>query len=121
VLLSKGESVGQVVRKLGTSDVTYYRWRKEYGGMQVEQAKRLAVYNSTPHEALNNISPNDVYAGRKEVILQKRREKKRLTMERRRQYNLYRHSTNIEGSDQHQDATSNDNCFSHRGTSFLLH
>ena len=41
VLLSKGEKVEQVIRKLGVSDVTYYRWRKEYGGMQIEQAKRL--------------------------------------------------------------------------------
>jgi putative transposase len=41
VLLSKGEKVEQVIRKLGVSDVTYYRWRKEYGGMQVDQAKRL--------------------------------------------------------------------------------
>jgi transposase-like protein len=41
VLLSKGEIVGQVTRKLGVSEVTYYRWRKEYGGMQVDQAKRM--------------------------------------------------------------------------------
>ena len=41
VLLSKGETVEQVCRKVGVSDVTYYRWRKEYGGMKVEQAKRL--------------------------------------------------------------------------------
>jgi len=41
VLLSKGEKVELVIRKLGVSDVTYYRWRKEYGGMQIEQAKRL--------------------------------------------------------------------------------
>jgi putative transposase len=41
VLLSKGEPVMQVIRKLGVSDVTYYRWRKEYGGMQVDQAKRM--------------------------------------------------------------------------------
>ena len=41
VLLSKGEKIEQVTRKLGVSDVTYYRWRKEYGGMQIEQAKRL--------------------------------------------------------------------------------
>jgi len=41
VLISKGESVAQVIRKLGVSDVTYYRWRKEYGGMQVDQARRL--------------------------------------------------------------------------------
>jgi len=41
VLLSKGEKVEQVIRKLGVSDVTYYRWRKEYGGMKVDQAKKL--------------------------------------------------------------------------------
>ncbi len=41
VLLSKGEKAEQVIRKLGVSDVTYYRWRKEYGGMQVDQAKRM--------------------------------------------------------------------------------
>lgn len=39
--LSKGESIGQVVRKLGITEQTYYRWRGEYGGMQVEQARRL--------------------------------------------------------------------------------
>ncbi|MBI3008981.1 MAG: DDE-type integrase/transposase/recombinase [Candidatus Omnitrophica bacterium] len=58
-----------------------------------EQLKRaideaIRVYNQTPHEALKNVSPNDVYAGRKEVILQKRLEKKRLTLERRKRYNL---------------------------------
>ncbi len=41
VLFSNGESVEQVCRKMGISDVTYYRWRKEYSGMKVEQAKRL--------------------------------------------------------------------------------
>lgn len=39
--LSKGERIGQVARKLGITEQTYYRWRREYGGMQVEQAKRL--------------------------------------------------------------------------------
>ena len=41
VLQSRGETVEQACRKLGVTDVTYYRWRKEYGGMQVEQARRL--------------------------------------------------------------------------------
>jgi len=40
-LLSKGEKAEQVIRKLGVSDVTYYRWKKEYGGMHVDQARRL--------------------------------------------------------------------------------
>lgn len=41
VLLSQGSSVGEVSRKIGVTEQTYYRWRKEYGGMRVEQAKRL--------------------------------------------------------------------------------
>lgn len=41
ILLSKGDTVGKVCKKLGISEQTYYRWRREYGGMQVEQAKRL--------------------------------------------------------------------------------
>ena len=41
VLLTQGGTVGEVCRKIGVTDVTYYRWRKEYGGMTVEQAHRL--------------------------------------------------------------------------------
>jgi len=51
-------------------------------------AEAIKIYNATPHEALDNVSPNDVYAGRKEDILQKRKEKKQLTLERRKKYNL---------------------------------
>ena len=41
VELAKGLSVGQVCRKLEVSEHTYYRWRKEYGGLKVDQVKRL--------------------------------------------------------------------------------
>ena len=41
VLLSQGSTVGKASRKIGVTEQTYYRWRKEYGGMRVEQAKRL--------------------------------------------------------------------------------
>ena len=41
VLLSQGLTVGEASRKLGVTEQTYYRWRKEYGGMRVDQAKRL--------------------------------------------------------------------------------
>jgi transposase-like protein len=41
VLLSQGKKVPEVVKALGVHAVTYYRWRKEYGGMRVSQAKRL--------------------------------------------------------------------------------
>jgi len=41
VELSKGQSVGLVCKKLGITSNTYYRWRKEYGGLRIDQAKRL--------------------------------------------------------------------------------
>ena len=41
VLLSQGLTVAESARKLGITEQTYYRWRKEYGGMSVEQVKRL--------------------------------------------------------------------------------
>jgi len=41
VLTSQGKTVGEVCRALAISDQTYYRWRKEYGGMGTDQAKRL--------------------------------------------------------------------------------
>jgi transposase InsO family protein len=44
-------------------------------------------YNNRPHEAHQNVSPNDVYAGRKEEILQCRAVKKKLTLEKRKTYN----------------------------------
>jgi len=41
VLLSQGHAVANVIKALEVSEVTYYRWRKEYGGMTTSQAKRL--------------------------------------------------------------------------------
>lgn len=41
VLLSQGATVADLVKALEVSEVTYYRWRKEYGGMKITQAKRL--------------------------------------------------------------------------------
>ncbi len=41
VLSSQGRSVSEICREIGVTVNTYYRWRKEYGGMRVNQAKRL--------------------------------------------------------------------------------
>ena len=41
VLLAQGRTVGEVCRQIGMSEQTYYRWRTEYGGLKVDQAKRL--------------------------------------------------------------------------------
>ena len=40
VLIAKGQSIEEVMRQLGISDATYYKWRKQYGGLQIDQAKR---------------------------------------------------------------------------------
>ncbi len=41
VLLSQGATIGEASRKIGVTEQTYYRWRKEYGGLRIEQAKKL--------------------------------------------------------------------------------
>jgi len=41
VLVSQGRSVADAVRSIGVTEVTYYRWRKEFGGLKVDQVKRL--------------------------------------------------------------------------------
>jgi putative transposase len=41
VMLHGGRIIADVCRELGVSDATYYKWRKEYGGMKIDQAKRL--------------------------------------------------------------------------------
>jgi len=56
----------------------------------LKQAANEAItsYAAMPHTALNNLSPRDVYAGKREEILMKRAEKKRLTLIRRKLYNM---------------------------------
>ena len=49
VLLSQGATLGVMLKKIGVSDNTFYRWRKEYGGLTVDQAqhfKNLEIENS---------------------------------------------------------------------------
>jgi transposase-like protein len=41
VQLAQGSTVGEVCRALGVTEQTYYRWRKEYGGLKLDQARRL--------------------------------------------------------------------------------
>jgi len=41
VLQGQGSTIGEACRKLGVSEHTYYRWKKEYGRLHVDQAKRL--------------------------------------------------------------------------------
>jgi len=41
VRLNRGETTGQAVRAIGVTEQTFYRWRKDYGGMGIDQARRL--------------------------------------------------------------------------------
>ena len=57
--LANGKTVGEVARELSISEQTYYRWRKEFGGMQVEQArefKELQKENARLKRAVANLT-----------------------------------------------------------------
>jgi len=41
VLVSQGQSMADAIRQIGVSEVTFYRWRQEFGGLKTEQVKRL--------------------------------------------------------------------------------
>ena len=41
IVISQGNTIGEASRRIGVTEQTYYRWRREYGGMGVEQARRL--------------------------------------------------------------------------------
>ena len=59
VALAEGAIVAEVCRKIGVTQVTYYRWRKEYGGMRVEQARRLKeleVENARLRKAVSDLT-----------------------------------------------------------------
>lgn len=41
VLVSQGQSVADAIRSIGVSEVTYYRWRREFGGLKTDQVRRM--------------------------------------------------------------------------------
>ena len=41
VLIAKGTTIAQVCKQIGVTDQTYYKWRREYGGLKTDQAKRF--------------------------------------------------------------------------------
>ena len=49
VLVSQGQNVADAIRQIGVSELTYYRWRQEYGGLKTEQVKRSCF---SPRSAL---------------------------------------------------------------------
>ena len=63
VLLSRGMKVSEVAKAIGIHEITYYRWRKEFGGMKISQAKRLKELekeNSRLRKAVSDLSLDKV-------------------------------------------------------------
>ncbi len=59
VLVSQGSSVADAIRQISVSEVTYYRWRQEFGGFKIEQAKRLKdleVENTRLRRAVSDLT-----------------------------------------------------------------
>ena len=59
VLTSQGQSVAEAIRSIGVSEVTYYRWRQEFGGLksdQVRRLKELETENSRLRRAVSDLT-----------------------------------------------------------------
>jgi len=59
VLVSQGQGIADAIRQIGVSEVTYYRWRQEFGGLKIKQVKRLKnleVENSRLRKAISDLT-----------------------------------------------------------------
>ena len=59
VLTSQGQSMADAIRQIGVSEVTYYRWRQEFGGLKTDQVKRLKeleTENSRLRKAVSDLT-----------------------------------------------------------------
>ena len=59
VLVSQGQSMGDAIRQIGVSEVTFYRWRQEFGGLKTDQVKRLKdleLENSRLRKAVSDLT-----------------------------------------------------------------
>ncbi len=59
VLVSQGASMADAIRQIGVSEVTFYRWRQQFGGLKIEQVKRLkelALENSRLRKAVSDLT-----------------------------------------------------------------
>jgi putative transposase len=65
VMVSQGQSVADAVRAIGVTEVTYYRWRQEFGGLKSDQVKRLKdleAENARPVRAGGSATPTSTAA-----------------------------------------------------------
>ena len=66
VLVSQGQSVADAVRSIGVTEVTYYRWRQEYGGLktgQVRRMKELEIENQRLRKAVADLTLDKLILG----------------------------------------------------------
>jgi transposase-like protein len=59
VLVSQGQSMADAIRQIGVSEVTFYRWRQEFGGLKSDQVKRLKnleLENSRLRKAVSDLT-----------------------------------------------------------------
>jgi putative transposase len=59
VLISQGQHIAEAIRQIGVSEVTYYRWRQEFGGLKSDQVKRLKeleTENSRLRKAVSDLT-----------------------------------------------------------------
>jgi transposase-like protein len=59
VLASQGAAIADAVRQIGVTEVTYYRWRQEYGGLKLDQVKRLKeleIENTRLRKAVSDLT-----------------------------------------------------------------
>jgi putative transposase len=59
VLVSQGQNMSEAIRQIGVSEVTFYRWRQEFGGLKIEQVKRLKeleLENSRLRKAVSDLT-----------------------------------------------------------------
>lgn len=59
ILIGQGHTVAQAIKSIGITEVTYYRWRQEYGGMSRSQARRLKdleLENSRLRKAVSDLT-----------------------------------------------------------------
>jgi putative transposase len=59
VLVSQGQSMSDAIRQIGVSELTFYRWRQEFGGLKTDQVKRLKeleLENSRLRKAVSDLT-----------------------------------------------------------------
>ena len=64
VLVSQGQNMVDAIRQIGVSEVTYYRWRQEFGGLKIEQVKRLKdreLENSRLRKAVSDLTLDKLF------------------------------------------------------------